>query len=255
MPKDARKIIVKQTSEQATGLVSRILKSVVRESVSARGGAIVALAGGTTPHLLYKQLAMEAMVGDVPWQQLEMFFGDERDVPPDHIESNYGMIQRTLLDNLPVEPARVHRMPADWINLDAAAAEYERAVHRIVPTDGGEIPRFDLILLGMGGDGHTASLFPYTDALNEENRLVLSHYVPVLGRKRMTFTFPLINAARHVVMMVTGADKSEAVADLLGDEAALRNRLPAARVRPTDGEFTIVLDAAASHRAGLQPDS
>jgi 6-phosphogluconolactonase len=198
-------------------------------------------------------LAREATTGNVPWQEVEFFFGDERDVPPDHIESNYGMIQRTLLDHLPVPPGHVHPMPADWLNMDAAAEEYERAICQVLPADPGRPPRFDLILLGMGADGHTASLFPFTECLNEQRRLVISHYVPVLGRKRMTFTFPLINAARNVVMLVTGDDKAGAVADLLGEDSASREQLPAARVAPADGRFTLVLDSAAARRLKSPP--
>jgi len=240
-------VIVKESAQDVATAAAELIKSVVRESVAARGRCYLSLAGGTTPHLLYKMLAREVVTGDVPWQEVEVFFSDERDVPPDHIESNYGMIQRTLLDNLPVNPSRVHPMPADWLNLDAAADEYERAIRAIVPSDG-TLPRFDLILLGLGTDGQTASLFPHTTALTEHRRLVLSQYVPFLGRKRMTFTFPLINAARHVVMLAVGADKTGPVADLLGPSGRHREDLPAARVNPTSGRFTIILDQAAAHR-------
>ncbi|MCY2931791.1 MAG: 6-phosphogluconolactonase [Planctomycetota bacterium] len=239
--------IVKATAEDAAAAAAELIKAVVRESVAERGRCHLALAGGTTPHLLYKMLARGVVTGDVPWQDVEVFFSDERDVPPDHIESNYGMIQRALLDNLPVPPNHIHPMPADWLNLDAAAEEYERAIRALVPSDG-MLPRFDLILLGLGTDGHTASLFPHTAALTEVRRLVLSQYVPFLGRKRMTFTFPLINAARHVVMLATGEDKTGPVADLLGPHGRHREELPAARVNPTDGRFTIILDEAAARR-------
>ncbi len=184
---------------------------------------------------------------------MEIFFGDERDVPQDHVESNFRMVQRSLLDHVPIDLARVHPMPADAEDIQAAADQYEQAIRRIVPSEGGPIPRFDLILLGMGGDGHTASLFPNTDALKEHKRLVHAGFVPVLGRKRMTFSFPLINAARNVMFLVTGSDKAEAVLGVLGDSEEIRKQLPAAAVRPTDGALIIVLDAAAARLTGLAP--
>jgi 6-phosphogluconolactonase len=135
-------------------------------------------------------------------------------------------------------------MPADCRDLNAAAEQYENLIRRTVPSED-DIPRFDVILLGMGSDGHTASLFPGTPALTEQHRLVVAQFVPVIGRNRMTFTFPLINAARHVMFLVTGADKADAVAAMLGEDAELKARYPAARVNP-HGELTFVLDAAAA---------
>ena len=119
---------------------------------------------------------------------------------------------------------------------------------------GDERPAFDLILLGMGGDGHTASLFPDTEALDEQAKLVTGYFVPVLGRSRMTFTFPLINAAKNVVFLITGADKAQAVAALLSDAPDAANDLPAARVNPANGKLTFVLDAAAARQAGIRPE-
>jgi 6-phosphogluconolactonase len=163
------------------------------------------------------------------------------------------MVQRTLLDHVPIDLAKVHPMPADAEDIQAAAAHYEQAIRQTVPTDGGQIPRFDLILLGMGGDGHTASLFPNTEALKEHQRLVYAGFVPVLGRNRMTFTYPLINAARNVMFLVTGSDKAEAVLGVLGDSEEIRRQLPAAAVQPTDGCLIVVLDAAAARLTGIAP--
>ncbi len=192
------------------------------------------------------------MKDQLPWSHVEVFFGDERDVPHDHVESNYRMVQRTLLDNVPVQPGCVHPMRADADDLQAAAAEYEQTIREIVPADENGIPRFDLLLLGMGADGHTVSLYPGTEALAETEKLVTACFVPVLGRRRITFTYPLINAARNVILLVTGGDKAEAVADFFGDDEERRKRLPAASVAPTDGKLFLVLDDAAGRQAGLR---
>lgn len=223
-----------------------LVRKIICDSVDRNGSCKIALAGGTTPHALYKQLAREGVSSDVPWQEVDVFFGDERDVPHDHVESNFRMAQRALLDHVPVSPGRVNPMPADSDDLHGAAERYEQLIRERVPTLPDGIPSFDLILLGMGGDGHTASLFPFTDALAERERLVVSHFVPVLGRRRMTFTFPLINAARNIVALVTGADKAEAISIILGDDEELRADLPFSMIRPTSGEFRLVMDINAS---------
>jgi 6-phosphogluconolactonase len=247
-----RRVVVESSIEDATRFVAELFETIICEAVDARGACRVALAGGTTPHRLYQHLASKAASGKVPWNKTEVFFGDERDVPHDNVDSNYGMAQRTLLDNVPIQPSRIHPMPADAEDLPSAAGEYEQIIRAAVPAGPDGIPRFDLILLGMGGDGHVASLFPHTDALNETERLVLACFVPVLGRQRMTFAFPLINAAHNVILLVTGEDKAEAVAGILGDDEETRRRLPGARVGP-EGALFVVLDAGAASRTGLRP--
>ncbi len=248
------KVVVENLPEDATLFVANLLKSIVCESVSRRGHCHAALSGGTTPHALYQLLAGGALSGEVPWDKVDVFFSDERDVPHDDIHSNFGMVQRTLLDYLPVNPGNVHPMAADAEDIHAAADQYERTIRRVAPAAPGGIPQLDVILLGMGGDGHTASLFPCTpEALAEGGKLVVAHFVPALGRSRMTLTLPLINAARNVVMLVTGADKADAVAAVLGGSEEARKDIPAARVDPTDGVLFLVLDAAAAKGAGLRP--
>ncbi len=212
-------VIVLSSGDKATDKAAELFKQAICQAVADRRVCNLALAGGTTPH--------------------------------DHVDSNYHMAQRVLLDNAPIPPEQVNPMPADGEDLNAAAVEYEQIIRRIVPGD--DVPQFDLILLGMGGDGHTASLFPRTDALGESHKLVVSHHVPVLGRNRMTFTYSLINAARHVMFLITGDDKAEAVAAVLGDDKHARREIPAAHVNPIDGKLTIVLDAAAARKAGLKP--
>jgi 6-phosphogluconolactonase len=143
-------------------------------------------------------------------------------------------------------------MPADADNIQSSAAEYEQAIRKAVPADEQGIPRFDLILLGMGADGHTVSLFPNTEAIQETQKLVVAYHVPVLGRSRMSITFPLINAARNVILFITGLDKADAVAKFLGNDPTARAELPISRVNPTCGNFKIILDAAAARAANLK---
>lgn len=253
MTEPSREIYVEPSAEQAAGLASKFVKAIIGESVQRQGSCYVALSGGTTPRGLYLRLAADGVSGDVPWQNVEVFLGDERDVPHDDIESNFRMAQRSLLDHVPIDLMHVHPMRADAEDLEAAAAEYEQTIRRIVPGDEQDVPRFDLVLLGTGIDGHTASLFPDTDALAEAERLVVSCFVPVLGRSRMTVTYPLINAARNVMLIVTGSDKAETVACLLGSDAEARRKLPVSGVQPTAGSYKIILDAEAAKAAGLRP--
>ncbi|MHC4983361.1 MAG: 6-phosphogluconolactonase [Planctomycetota bacterium] len=250
---ESRRVVVKFSPEDAAAYVVDLFKAIICEAAGSRDVCHVALCGGTTPRGLYGMLAKQAVSGEVPWDRVEVFFGDERDVPHDHVESNFGMAQRTLLDHLPIPVSQIHPMPGDASDLEAAAAEYEQTVREKVPAGDDEIPRFDLVLLGMGGDGHVASLFPSCTGLREKEKLVLARFVPVLGRRRMTFTFPLINAARNVILMVTGDDKAEAVTKLLGDQESGVEELPAAGVDPKDGVLIVVLDAPAARAMGLRP--
>jgi len=249
----SREVIVRQTQQKITQEVCTIFRGIIHESVEQRKACSLALAGGTTPHALYQALARDCTVDDTPWSDVEVFFGDERDVPQDHVESNYGMAQRTLLDYLPIQPDRVHPMPADAGDLDDAAVNYEQRIRDVVEAGKDGIPRFDLVLLGMGADGHTASIFPFTEAATEKKKLVMAYFVPVLGRRRMTFTLPLINAARNIILLVTGGDKASAVARILGDDEEAKKSLPAAGIAPADGKLIVALDAHAARAAGLEP--
>jgi 6-phosphogluconolactonase len=215
--------------------VAERIRSLAQEEGAAR--RTIALSGGSTPKLLYETLAQPPFRDSVGWNRLELFFGDERSVPPDHQDSNYRMAHEALLSHVPIE---AHRMHAEAGEADA----YERLVReRISETQDG-IPVFDLILLGMGGDGHTASLFPGTKALDERSRLVVMNDVPQMKTQRMTFTYPLINAARRVWVLVPGADKRERVKeclDALAKPAGGRPH-PIVGVQPTHGELVWWLD-------------
>lgn len=182
----------------------------------------VALAGGGTPKGLYKKLAQE----NLPWDQFEVFWGDERYVPITHPDSNAGMVKSVWLDRVPIPPENIHPIPTQFADPAIAAAEYEKTIQTIFVSSPGDIPQFDLILLGMGADGHTASLFPHTAALNVSDRLV------TVGQKddqpRITFTVPLINQAKTVLFLVSGANKQQALSQIFnrtGDPQTYPTRL------------------------------
>jgi len=248
---DAAVVIVEEESAAAARRAAEHIAEIARQRAESGNECFLALCGGTTPAQMYRSLAAPPLSESVPWEKVRIFFGDERDVPHDHVESNYRMAQRALLDHVPIQPVRVHPMPADSDDLAGAAAQYEALIRQRVASDKRGVPRFDLVLLGMGGDGHTASLFPGTEALKESKKLVTAYHVPVLGRRRMTFTYRLINAARSVLLLVTGEDKAEAVAKLLAADPPDKSELPAAGVSPA-GELIIVLDSAAAKRTDLR---
>jgi 6-phosphogluconolactonase len=249
-PQSNRKFFVLPTAQCAAQKGSSLFSARIIQAVADRRKCTIALAGGSTPRMLYSALAAAVGDCDVPWDSVHVFFSDERDVPHDHLDSNYHTAQRTLLDFVPIPPQQVHPMPADSDDLTRSAESYAQAIRQIVPAGENGIPRFDIVLLGVGADGHTASLFPGSDALDEEDRLVLSPYVPSLGRHRMTFTLPLINAARCVMMFITQGDKASVVSEMF-DPDGHPSLAPAARVNPATGEHLVVLDSAAAQKLPL----
>jgi 6-phosphogluconolactonase len=202
--------------------------SIVAAAIEERGIARVALSGGSTPKRVYPLLLEPARRDALDWSAVEFFWGDERAVPPDHPESNFGVAYRMLISQLPdVRADRVHRMQAEAPDPDAAALAYETELRLAFGARGDGPPAFDLVWLGMGPDGHTASLFPGTGALTERVRWAVANWVPAQDAWRMTLTLPVLNAARETIFIVTGADKADALARVRsGDED-----LPAARVR------------------------
>ena len=233
------------TVEGAVHAAAELVAALSRER--AQSSFTVALAGGSTPRPLYQALAAPPYARSVDWARWQVFWGDERCVPPGHQESNYRMAREALLDRVPVPAGQVHRVRGE-ADPQEAAAEYEAAVRRVL---GGGRPAFDLVLLGMGDDGHTASLFPGTDALREERRLVVANWAPHLRAHRVTFTLPLINAARHVAFLVTDGSKAEAVKRVL-EPSTGEAPMPAALVRPEAGALHWFLtEQAASLLSGV----
>ena len=212
------------------------------EASATRGRFAVALAGGTTPRAAYALLATPAWAGLVDWARVHVFWGDERCVPPDHPESNYRLAHEALLAHVPLPPANVHRVRGEQ-EPEAAAADYEHTLRHFFGP--GSEPRFDLVLLGLGRDGHIASLFPGTAALAETARLVVAVAAAYEERPtwRISLTLPALNAAHEVVFLVSGAEKAAIVRTALGNAEA---RLPAQLVRPASGRVTWLLDAASS---------
>lgn len=218
-----------------------------REAVAARGRFTVALSGGSTPKRLYQLLTAEPFRSQVDWGRVEFFWGDERCVPPDHTDSNYRMAREAMLDHLPIPAGLVHRIEAERSDRDAAARAYEAVLARSFGArPGGPPPAFDLILLGMGPDGHTASLFPHTQALGETKRWVVANPVPQLDTERLTLTRPVLNRAREVLFLVAGADKAERLAEVLTGPADPQ-RLPSQSIQP-EGQLIWFVDRAAAAR-------
>lgn len=210
------------------------------QAVRDNGRFAVALSGGSTPKALYSLLATKS---NVPWDKICFFWGDERHVPPDHPESNYRMANEALLSKVPVRPENVFRIHAEEKEAAAAALQYEQALRGFFHLSPGQFPRFDLVLLGTGPDGHTASLFPGTAALNETQRLVVANWVPKFNTHRITFSFPVLNAAACVMFLASGPDKAAILHQVLENSAA---DLPAQKVQPTDGQLIWLLDQAAA---------
>ena len=205
----------------------------------------VALSGGSTPRALHSLLAASPWRDQISWQRLQFFWGDERWVPAVHADSNFHMAEETLLSRVPVTASQIHRVLTESESPDAAAEAYETEIRRSFDIAGSMIPRFDLIVLGMGPDGHTASLFPRTAALHEATRLVVANAVPQLETTRITCTVPLINHAKRVMFLVTGQDKAHALAEVLqGDRDP--EQYPSQLVQPVSGEVRWVVDNAAA---------
>lgn len=214
-------------------------------SVGERGLFRVALSGGSTPRLLHRHLTEASVRSSMAWGSIRFFFGDERCVPPDHDRSNYRMARETLFDPLGIPPVNVLRMRGEE-EPGRAAADYERTLETHFA---GEpvIPRFDLVFLGVGPDGHTASLFPGSMALEEKRRWVVADFVARFSEWRLTLTYPVFNAARRVVFLVAGQEKRAPVSRILKKERGYRD-LPAAGIEPRHGSLLWVLDEAAASK-------
>ncbi len=221
---------------------ARTIAEALRAAVAARGRATLLLAGGSTPAPVYR--ALVTMDG-IEWGRVHFFWGDERHVPPDHEESNFRMARETLLEPLGIAPddPRVHRIPTESATPDADASLYEQNLRIFFNLGPRETPHFDVVLLGMGGDGHTASLFPDSDALDEREHLVRANLVPQLETIRLTVTYPLLQAARVLFVLVRGADKAARLAEVIEGPAG---RYPIQGVQPTDGTLVWLLDRAAA---------
>jgi 6-phosphogluconolactonase len=229
-----------ELSRAAAEAIVRLAKGAVR----ARGSFAVALAGGSTPRSIYALLASEVWHAQLPWEKMHLFWGDERHVPPNQADSNYRMVHEAMLAHVPVPVENVHRIKAEDPNASQAAEEYEQTLRDFFHLAAGRFPRFDLVLLGMGSDGHTASLFPGTDALRERERLVVANWVEKFNSYRITLTAPTLNNSACVIFLVSGEEKAETLqAVWQGSEQP--ERFPVQLIRPTDGRLLWIVDRAA----------
>jgi 6-phosphogluconolactonase len=219
---------------------------MISEAVAARGRARVAVSGGSTPKAAFRLLAdpSQPWRSRLPWDKLDLFWVDERCVPPDDADSNYRMTREALLDHVPLSPGQIHRMEGEF-DPQEGAARYESELRNSFRLEGAEAPRFDLLELGMGSDGHTASLFPHSAAIHEMGRLATANHVENKDAWRITLTWPVINHAASVFFLIGGAEKAAVLHEVFTG-ARDPERLPSQLIRPASGILTLILDKAAA---------
>jgi 6-phosphogluconolactonase len=239
MPSPEIKVV--NDADELSRVAAEEFKHAAQAAIEAKGRFTVALAGGSTPKGLYSQLAKSK---DLPWDKIYFFFGDERHVPPDHLESNYRMVNEALFSRASVPPDHIFRMPTENADAEAVAQQYERTLQQFFQLKPGNFPIFDLVLLGLGPDGHTASLFPGTTALRENSRLVVANWVPKFNAYRLTFTVPVLNQAKQVMFLVSGKEKRNAAESVLASDSP-PEQFPAKLIRPRNGKVLWLVDRAA----------
>ena len=234
--------LVRATPQELVATVAEQLCEIARDSIAARGQFSLVLAGGSTPRALYQLLATPEWQNRINWHKALVFFGDERAVPPDDERSNYKMAREALLQHIPIPAANIYRMQGEAQDLEAASRAYENSLHAL------HVP-LDLVLLGMGEDGHTASLFPQTPALDEPARWCVATDVAPMEPpvRRLTLTYPVINAAHNIFIIVTGAAKADRVAQALGEDADF-HQTPVSGVQPQQGRLVWMLDEPAARK-------
>ncbi len=225
---------------------ARFFVEQAEQAVAAKGWARIAISGGSTPKAAFAALAEhgEPWRERMPWDKLDLYWVDERCVPPDHPDSNYRMTREALLDHVPLRPEQIHRIEGE-LEPEEAAARYEAELRNSFRLKGAKLPRFDLVALGMGPDGHTASLFPRTEALHETKRLATANYAADKGMWRVTLTWPVINQASQVFFLLSGAEKALILNEVFEGPRDVE-RLPSQLIVPADGILTLLLDEAAA---------
>lgn len=248
--RNGRKLSIKYYVEpDAAALAQRAAQyftEMAGETVADRGRVRIAISGGSTPKATFQLLAdsNQPWRARMPWDKLELYWVDERAVAPEDAESNYRMTREALLDHVPMRPEQIHRIEGE-LDPEVAASRYESELRNSFRLEGAESPRFDLIALGMGNDGHTASLFPNTEAIHEMSRLVCANPVPQKQTSRITLTWPVINHASSVFFLIGGADKAEVLREVfMGPRDP--ERLPSQLIWPSSGILTLILDKAAA---------
>ncbi len=233
--------------EEISAFLQQRWKEVSTESIRRKGFFAVALSGGETPVPFYSSMAETRI--DLPWERTHLFLADERLLPLDHPDSNYRLLKQTLLTMNPIPPENVHPVPVETARLTDSARRYERDLVRFFNVSPGQFPSFDLILLGIGEDGHTASLFPDSAALTENRHLAAPVVLDPVRHHRVTLTLPVINHAENVLFLVTGENKAGVVRKVVSREDL---SLPASRVRPESGNLDFILDEDAGSQLTKQ---
>jgi 6-phosphogluconolactonase len=224
---------------------SELFLDAAKSAVVARGSFSVALAGGSTPKTLYALLASEPLRSQLPWEKIQIFFGDERHAGPTDADSNYRMANESMLSKVPLKPEQIHRIKGENPDTEKAAQEYETLLREQFKLASGQLPRFDLMLIGMGNEGHMLSLFPGTRALHAGGRLVMHNWVGKLYTDRITCTAPVANNSALIIFMVAGADKAPALKAVL-EGPYEPEQLPSQLANPTHGKLVWLLDTTAS---------
>ena len=232
--------------DEVTTATAEYIATALEQAVAVRGQARIAISGGATPKAVFELLADPAQpfLTRIPWAHTQLFWVDERCVPPTDEESNYGMTKTAMLDTVPLPAANIHRMEGE-LDPEEAASRYESEIRNTFKLEGAETPTFDLVILGLGPDGHTASLFPHTEGLNEMSRIVMANHVPQKDVWRLTLTWPVITQGRQVAFLIEGADKADMVQTVFAG-AYDPETYPAQLIRPASGKLTLLLDQAAA---------
>ncbi|HET6385583.1 MAG TPA: 6-phosphogluconolactonase [Armatimonadota bacterium] len=238
-------IIVRESSSEVSRWAAELFAELAQGAVAAHGRFTVALSGGSTPKATYTLLAAEPFRSRIPWEKTHIFWGDERCVPPDHEDSNYRMANEALLSKVNIPSANIHRMRGEDKDVDPAARAYEQTIREVFGLKAGELPRFDFVMLGMGDDGHTLSLFPGTTALSETDRLVVSNWVEKFNTFRITTTAPVVNNAASVAFLAPGKSKAARLKEVI-EGPRDTNRLPSQLIQPTGGELRWIIDREAA---------
>jgi 6-phosphogluconolactonase len=241
-----QKIKIVADAEAMSRAAAETLVGHIRETLQIHDVYSIALSGGSTPRRLYALLASDAVFRDqIPWDRIHFFWGDERHVPPDHPESNYHTAFEVMLSRLPIPSSNIHRIRGEDPDADKAAAVYEQEIRRFFKIEAGQVPRFKCVLLGMGADGHTASLFSETAALEETRRLVVANWVDKFQSSRITMTVPVFNNAERIVFLVSGQEKANTLKSVLTSHRG-SGSYPVQRIQPEHGQRIWLIDTSAA---------
>lgn len=246
-PGDTQRIVARDLDALSQRAAELFVTLAQRAAEEEGNRFTVALSGGSTPKSLYSLLAAAPYAGQIPWQRVHLFWGDERHVPPDDQESNYHMVHETLLSHIDIPAENVHRVRAELPDAADVARDYADALRGFFALQPDQWPRFDLVLLGLGPDGHTASLFPGTDALHNTADLVAAPWVEKLHTHRITMTAPVLNNAATVAFLVGGGEKASVLREVIAGPCQ-PDKLPAQLIAPANGTLIWLLDEAAASR-------